>query len=147
MIMLVFCRFLSFLFPDTHVDAFPNTLTPSDSTLHLVDSGHAINIGCIPIVRPERHVDIIIVLSYSWDPQNILKVNGGSAFQTYRPCPWEWSVDTNVTVRHLLRCYSEPLTTAQTIRSHFPKRIMQVWKRNLRRRSMSLRIRRILKRP
>ncbi|XP_029986111.1 cytosolic phospholipase A2 zeta-like [Sphaeramia orbicularis] len=59
---------------DSHVDAFPNTLTPSDSTLRLVDSGHAINIGCIPIVRPERHVDIIIVLSYSWDPQNILRV-------------------------------------------------------------------------
>uniref|UniRef100_A0A672ZX05 Phospholipase A2 n=1 Tax=Sphaeramia orbicularis TaxID=375764 RepID=A0A672ZX05_9TELE len=58
---------------DSHVDAFPNTLTPSDSTLRLVDSGHAINIGCIPIVRPERHVDIIIVLSYSWDPQNILR--------------------------------------------------------------------------
>ncbi|XP_074501749.1 cytosolic phospholipase A2 zeta [Sebastes fasciatus] len=59
---------------ETHPDAFPNQLTPSDSTLTLVDSGHAINIGCIPILRPERDVDVIISLSYSWDPEHILKV-------------------------------------------------------------------------
>ncbi|KAM9345083.1 cytosolic phospholipase A2 zeta-like [Symphorus nematophorus] len=59
---------------DTHPDAFPNKLTPSDSTLHLVDSGHAINIGCVPVLRPERDVDVIISLSYSWDPVHIFKV-------------------------------------------------------------------------
>uniref|UniRef100_A0A668AS89 Phospholipase A2 n=1 Tax=Myripristis murdjan TaxID=586833 RepID=A0A668AS89_9TELE len=53
---------------DTHPDAFPNRLTPADSTLNLVDSGHAINIGCVPILRPQREVDLIISLSYSWDP-------------------------------------------------------------------------------
>ncbi|KAG7999834.1 Cytosolic phospholipase A2 zeta, partial [Nibea albiflora] len=58
----------------THPDAFPNLLTPSDSTLHLVDSGHAINIGCVPVLRPERDVDVIVSLSYSWDPMDILKV-------------------------------------------------------------------------
>uniref|UniRef100_UPI003AADD13B cytosolic phospholipase A2 zeta-like isoform X1 n=1 Tax=Centroberyx gerrardi TaxID=166262 RepID=UPI003AADD13B len=59
---------------DTHPDAFPNRLTPADSTLRLVDAGHAINIGCVPVLRPERDVDLIISLSYSWDPDNIFKV-------------------------------------------------------------------------
>uniref|UniRef100_UPI003AAE3706 cytosolic phospholipase A2 zeta-like isoform X2 n=1 Tax=Centroberyx gerrardi TaxID=166262 RepID=UPI003AAE3706 len=58
---------------DTHPDAFPNRLTPADSTLRLVDAGHAINIGCVPVLRPERDVDLIISLSYSWDPDNIFK--------------------------------------------------------------------------
>ncbi|KAJ4948549.1 hypothetical protein JOQ06_020082, partial [Pogonophryne albipinna] len=59
---------------DTHPDAFPNQLTPSDSTLRLVDSGLDINIGCVPILRPERDVDVIICLNYSWDEDNIFKV-------------------------------------------------------------------------
>ncbi|XP_028256350.1 cytosolic phospholipase A2 delta-like isoform X2 [Parambassis ranga] len=59
---------------DTHPDVFPNQLTPSDPTLHLIDSGHFINIGCAPILRPERDVDVIVSLSYSWEPQHILKV-------------------------------------------------------------------------
>ncbi|XP_055077643.1 cytosolic phospholipase A2 beta-like [Periophthalmus magnuspinnatus] len=59
---------------ESHPDAFPNELTPSDSVLHLIDSGHAINIGCPPVLRPERHADVIIVLSYSWDPGNIFEV-------------------------------------------------------------------------
>ncbi|XP_068424162.1 cytosolic phospholipase A2 zeta-like [Clinocottus analis] len=59
---------------ETHPDAFPNQLTPSDSTLCLIDSGHAINIGCVPVVRPERDVDLIISLSYSWEPERILRV-------------------------------------------------------------------------
>ncbi|XP_035519760.1 cytosolic phospholipase A2 epsilon-like [Morone saxatilis] len=57
-----------------HPDAFPNQLTPNDPTLCLVDSGHAINIGCVPVLRPERDVDVIICLSYSWDPDHILNV-------------------------------------------------------------------------
>lgn len=59
---------------ESHPDAFPNQLTPSDPTLHLIDSGHSINIGCPPVLRPERHVDIIIVLSYSWDPHDVFSV-------------------------------------------------------------------------
>ncbi|KAM3862560.1 cytosolic phospholipase A2 zeta [Diretmus argenteus] len=60
---------------DAHPDAFPNKLTPTDPTLKLVDAGHAINIGCAPIVRPERKVDVVLSLSYSWDPDifNVLK--------------------------------------------------------------------------
>uniref|UniRef100_UPI003AABA0C7 cytosolic phospholipase A2 zeta-like n=1 Tax=Centroberyx gerrardi TaxID=166262 RepID=UPI003AABA0C7 len=59
---------------DTHPDAFPNRLTPADPTLRLVDAGHAINIGCAPVLRPERETDLIISLSYSWDPGHNLKV-------------------------------------------------------------------------
>ncbi|XP_034754738.1 cytosolic phospholipase A2 zeta-like isoform X2 [Etheostoma cragini] len=59
---------------DAHPDAFPNKLTPSDSTLGLVDAGHAINIGCVPVLRPERDVDLLITLSYSWDPEHIFNV-------------------------------------------------------------------------
>ncbi|XP_071368771.1 cytosolic phospholipase A2 zeta-like [Centroberyx affinis] len=59
---------------DTHPDAFPNKLTPADPTLRLVDAGHAINIGCAPVLRPEREADLIISLSYSWDPGHNLNV-------------------------------------------------------------------------
>ncbi|XP_076599460.1 cytosolic phospholipase A2 zeta-like [Chaetodon auriga] len=59
---------------ETHPDSFPNQLTPKDPTMFLVDSGHVINIGCAPVLRPERDVDVIICLSYSWDPEHILRV-------------------------------------------------------------------------
>ncbi|XP_075933392.1 cytosolic phospholipase A2 zeta-like [Anarhichas minor] len=59
---------------ETHPDAFPNQLTPSDPTLCLIDSGHAINIACVPVLRPERDVDLIISLSYSWEPEHIFNV-------------------------------------------------------------------------
>ncbi|XP_051936988.1 cytosolic phospholipase A2 beta isoform X2 [Hippocampus zosterae] len=58
---------------ETHIDAFPNLLTPSDAILQLIDSGHHINVGCVPVLRPEREVDIIISLDYSWNPDNIFK--------------------------------------------------------------------------
>ncbi|XP_047432423.1 cytosolic phospholipase A2 zeta-like isoform X2 [Mugil cephalus] len=58
----------------SHPDAFPNQLTPRDTTLHMVDSGHSINVGCPPVLRPERDVDVIICLSYSWDEPRVLKV-------------------------------------------------------------------------
>ncbi|XP_029962561.1 cytosolic phospholipase A2 zeta-like [Salarias fasciatus] len=52
----------------SHPDSFPNQLTATDPTLKLIDSGHAINIGCAPILQPERDVDVIICLNYSWEP-------------------------------------------------------------------------------
>ncbi|XP_061694069.1 cytosolic phospholipase A2 zeta-like [Syngnathoides biaculeatus] len=58
---------------ETHINAFPNLLTPRDSILQLIDSGHHINVGCAPVLRPEREVDIIISLDYSWNPDNIFK--------------------------------------------------------------------------
>ncbi|XP_068597164.1 cytosolic phospholipase A2 zeta isoform X2 [Brachionichthys hirsutus] len=59
---------------DLHPDAFPNQMTPNDATLRLVDAGHDINIGCAPVLRPERGVDVIITLSYSWDPAAVCDV-------------------------------------------------------------------------
>ncbi|XP_061645455.1 cytosolic phospholipase A2 beta isoform X1 [Phyllopteryx taeniolatus] len=58
---------------ETHIDAFPNLLTPSDSILQLIDSGHHINVACAPVLRPEREVDVIISLDYSWNPDNIFR--------------------------------------------------------------------------
>ncbi|XP_070982010.1 cytosolic phospholipase A2 zeta-like [Oncorhynchus clarkii lewisi] len=60
---------------DMHPDAFPNRLTPADSTLHLADSGFSINTGCPPVLRPERAVDVIMSLNYSWceDQFEVLK--------------------------------------------------------------------------
>ncbi len=52
---------------DTHPDAFPNTMTPADPVLSLVDAGFAINAGFPPLVRSHRHVDFILSLNYSWE--------------------------------------------------------------------------------
>uniref|UniRef100_A0AAR2JDA5 Phospholipase A2 n=1 Tax=Pygocentrus nattereri TaxID=42514 RepID=A0AAR2JDA5_PYGNA len=52
---------------DTHLDAFPNKLTPMDSRLGLVDSGFAINAGFPPVLRSHRRADVILSLNYSWD--------------------------------------------------------------------------------
>ncbi|KAG7274010.1 hypothetical protein CRUP_032603 [Coryphaenoides rupestris] len=57
-----------------HPDAYPNRLTPADPTMHLVDAGHAINTGFVPVLRPERGTDVIISISNSWDPDNLLDV-------------------------------------------------------------------------
>ncbi|XP_030643303.1 cytosolic phospholipase A2 zeta [Chanos chanos] len=57
---------------DTHPDAFPNLLTPADSTLALVDAGLACNAGFPPVLRSERQVDIILSLNYSWDNDQFL---------------------------------------------------------------------------
>ncbi|KAM9394923.1 cytosolic phospholipase A2 zeta [Salvelinus alpinus] len=60
---------------DMHPDAFPNRLTPADPTLYLADSGFSINTGCPPVLRPERGVDVIMSLNYSWceDQFKVLK--------------------------------------------------------------------------
>ncbi|XP_066538614.1 cytosolic phospholipase A2 zeta-like isoform X2 [Hoplias malabaricus] len=60
---------------DKHPDAFPNKLTPMDSTLGLVDSGFAINSGFPPVLRSQRQVNIILSMNYSWhqDQFQVLK--------------------------------------------------------------------------
>ncbi|XP_053365737.1 cytosolic phospholipase A2 epsilon-like [Clarias gariepinus] len=55
----------------SHPDAFPTKLTPADSTLGLVDSGLAINIGCPPVLRPHRRADVILCLENSWDKDRL----------------------------------------------------------------------------
>ncbi|XP_060790790.1 cytosolic phospholipase A2 zeta isoform X2 [Neoarius graeffei] len=58
---------------ETHPDVFPNSLTPMDPTLRLVDAGFDINAAFPPVLRKNRHVDVILSLSYSWD-ENPLKI-------------------------------------------------------------------------
>ncbi|KAJ8289414.1 hypothetical protein GJAV_G00001040 [Gymnothorax javanicus] len=52
---------------DAHLDSFPNEMTPSDTQLHLVDSGFAVNSGFPPILRTHRRVDLIFSFNYSWN--------------------------------------------------------------------------------
>ncbi|KAK1160660.1 cytosolic phospholipase A2 zeta-like [Acipenser oxyrinchus oxyrinchus] len=53
----------------THLDAFPNQLTPADPQLHLADSGFSINTGTPPLLRPERGVDVLLSFNFTWGDQ------------------------------------------------------------------------------
>ncbi|RXN38788.1 cytosolic phospholipase A2 zeta-like protein [Labeo rohita] len=52
---------------DTHPDAFPNSLTPADDKLDLVDSAFVLKSGFPPLLRPTRRADVILSLNYAWD--------------------------------------------------------------------------------
>ncbi|KAL2303572.1 hypothetical protein Nmel_008847 [Mimus melanotis] len=54
-----------FFLSDTVLDTFPNQLTPSDEFLSLVDTGFFINTSIMPLLKPERKVDVILHLNYS----------------------------------------------------------------------------------
>uniref|UniRef100_A0A672HQ62 PLA2c domain-containing protein n=1 Tax=Salarias fasciatus TaxID=181472 RepID=A0A672HQ62_SALFA len=58
---------------DLHPDSIPSRLTPSDAFLHPVDAGHSITQGCVPVLRPERDVDVIISIGFSLDRERFLK--------------------------------------------------------------------------
>uniref|UniRef100_A0A8B9EXW4 Phospholipase A2 n=1 Tax=Amazona collaria TaxID=241587 RepID=A0A8B9EXW4_9PSIT len=66
-----FCRW-----KDTVLDTFPNQLTQSEEFLSLVDTGFFINTSIMPLLKPERKVDIILHLNYS----------AGSQTQTCKYC-------------------------------------------------------------
>ncbi|GAB0190414.1 cytosolic phospholipase A2 epsilon [Grus japonensis] len=55
-----FCRW-----KDTVLDTFPNQLTQSEEFLSLVDTGFFINTSVMPLLKPERKVDVILHLNYS----------------------------------------------------------------------------------
>uniref|UniRef100_A0A8C5MPQ2 Phospholipase A2 n=1 Tax=Leptobrachium leishanense TaxID=445787 RepID=A0A8C5MPQ2_9ANUR len=55
------------LWKDTHLDTFPNKLTPLADNLCLVDAGYFINASFPPLLRPERKVDIILSFDYTLD--------------------------------------------------------------------------------
>ncbi|XP_010131935.1 PREDICTED: cytosolic phospholipase A2 epsilon-like [Buceros rhinoceros silvestris] len=55
-----FCRWKG-----TVLDTFPNQLTQSEEFLSLVDTGFFINTSVMPLLKPERKVDIILHLNYS----------------------------------------------------------------------------------
>lgn len=50
---------------DTVLDTFPNELTQSEEFLSLVDTGFFINTSIMPLLKPERKVDVILHLNYS----------------------------------------------------------------------------------
>ncbi|XP_053331007.1 cytosolic phospholipase A2 delta-like [Spea bombifrons] len=52
---------------DTHLDIFPNKLTPLADNLCLVDAGYFINASFPPLLKPERKVDIILSFDYTLD--------------------------------------------------------------------------------
>ncbi|XP_052000966.1 cytosolic phospholipase A2 delta [Xyrauchen texanus] len=52
---------------ETHPDAFPNSLTPADTKLGLVDCAVALKSSFPPVLRSQRRADVILSLNYSWD--------------------------------------------------------------------------------
>ncbi|XP_042300911.1 cytosolic phospholipase A2 zeta [Sceloporus undulatus] len=59
----------------THLDAFPNQLTPMEETLYLVDGGFSINSPFPLMLQPERDVDVILSFNYSWEaPFEVLEL-------------------------------------------------------------------------
>ncbi|XP_048047222.1 cytosolic phospholipase A2 zeta [Megalobrama amblycephala] len=73
---------------DTHPDAFPNTLTPTDHVLGLVDAGFALNAGFPPVVRSHRHVDVILSLNYSWEQEQFKVLKQSQEYCTDRKIPF-----------------------------------------------------------
>ncbi|XP_051476320.1 cytosolic phospholipase A2 zeta isoform X5 [Apus apus] len=59
----------------THLDAFPNQLTPMEESLYLVDGGFSINSAFPLVLQPERDVDVILSFNYSWEePFEVLEL-------------------------------------------------------------------------
>uniref|UniRef100_A0A8C9EJ47 Phospholipase A2 n=1 Tax=Pavo cristatus TaxID=9049 RepID=A0A8C9EJ47_PAVCR len=56
---------------DTVLDTFPNQLTQSEEYLSLVDTGFFINTSIMPLLKPERNVDVILHLNYSAGSQTL----------------------------------------------------------------------------
>lgn len=61
------------LFLDTVLDTFPNQLTQSEEYLSLVDTGFFINTSIMPLLKPERKVDVILHLNYSAGSQILVR--------------------------------------------------------------------------
>ncbi|XP_068049531.1 cytosolic phospholipase A2 zeta isoform X1 [Anomalospiza imberbis] len=60
---------------DTHLDAFPNQLTPMAESLYLVDGGFSINSPFPLVLQPERDVDVILSFNFSWEaPFEVLEL-------------------------------------------------------------------------
>lgn len=60
-------------FLDTVLDTFPNQLTQSEEYLSLVDTGFFINTSIMPLLKPERKVDVILHLNYSAGSQILVR--------------------------------------------------------------------------
>ncbi|KAG7328604.1 hypothetical protein KOW79_008548 [Hemibagrus wyckioides] len=73
---------------ETHLDAFPNRLTPMDRTLGLVDAGFEFNSAFPPVLRPHRHVDVVLSLSYSWDEDHLKILKKTQQYCAIRQLPF-----------------------------------------------------------
>ncbi|XP_054825904.1 cytosolic phospholipase A2 beta-like [Eublepharis macularius] len=51
---------------DTILDGAPGKLTPSEKSLCLIDVGYFLNNSGLPLLRPERNVDVIVALDYDF---------------------------------------------------------------------------------
>uniref|UniRef100_A0A672TQG3 Phospholipase A2 n=1 Tax=Strigops habroptila TaxID=2489341 RepID=A0A672TQG3_STRHB len=77
----------------THLDAFPNQLTPMEENLYLVDGGFSINSPFPLVLQPERDVDVILSFNYSWEaPFEVLELTQKYCEEREIPFPKiEWS--------------------------------------------------------
>ncbi|KAG7328644.1 hypothetical protein KOW79_008588 [Hemibagrus wyckioides] len=73
---------------ETHLDAFPNRLTPMDRTLGLVDAAFEFNSAFPPVLRPHRHVDVVLSLSYSWDKDHLKVLKKTQQYCAIRQLPF-----------------------------------------------------------
>ncbi|XP_026141513.1 cytosolic phospholipase A2 zeta [Carassius auratus] len=73
---------------EAHPDAFPNTMTPADPVISLVDAGFALNSGFPPLVHSHRHVDVILSLNYSWEPDQFKVIKQSQEYCADRKIPF-----------------------------------------------------------
>ncbi|XP_074854964.1 cytosolic phospholipase A2 zeta-like [Carettochelys insculpta] len=72
----------------THLDAFPNQLTPMEDSLSLVDGGFCINSPFPLVLQPERDVDVILSFDYSWgSPFEVLRLTQKYCDERHIPFP------------------------------------------------------------
>ncbi|KAG9333310.1 hypothetical protein JZ751_012825 [Albula glossodonta] len=107
---------------DTHLDSFPNSLTPSDSTLQLVDSGFAMNVGFPPVMRPQRHVDLILSFNYSWNEDQFEVLKKTAQYCAERKLPFPHIDFSSLEGQEPRECYlfRDEQNPAAPIVLHFP---------------------------
>ncbi|XP_073683438.1 cytosolic phospholipase A2 delta-like [Garra rufa] len=73
---------------DTHPDVLPNSLTPADAKLDLVDSGFVLKSGFPAVLRPDRHADVILSLNYAWHPDHFKVIKQTEEYCADRKIPF-----------------------------------------------------------
>ncbi|KAA0711062.1 Cytosolic phospholipase A2 delta [Triplophysa tibetana] len=73
---------------ETHPDAFPNSLTPADTTVGLIDSAVVIKSGFPPVLRPKRRADVILSLNYAWDVDHFKPLKQAHKYCSDRKIPF-----------------------------------------------------------
>ncbi|KAK2878875.1 hypothetical protein Q8A67_019666 [Cirrhinus molitorella] len=73
---------------DTHPDVFPNSLTPADATLALVDTGFVLKSGFPAVLRSNRRADVILSLNYTWSPDHFKVIKQTQEYCADRKIPF-----------------------------------------------------------